>query len=82
MGAIVDQAGVLIALGLSFALNIGLVVALVLVVRQNRLIASEAMDAILAATNLPAAGFQQNIRERAMAKVKREPVERERRVLH
>lgn len=82
MGAIVDQAGVLIALGLSFVLNIGLVVALVLVVRQNRLIASEAMDAILAATNLPAAGFKQNIRERAMEKVKRQPVERERRVLH
>ena len=89
MRGTVDQLAVLIALGLSFILNTGLVVAFLYVVGQNKALATDAMakvqdamDAVLAATNLPAADFRQGLRERSMKKHNSLPVERERRVLN
>jgi hypothetical protein len=85
----VDQIALVVALGLSFVLNMGLVLAIVAVVRHNRAIAADAMakaqdamDAILAATNLPAADFHHSLRERSMKKHDEIPVERERTVLN
>lgn len=76
-----------VALGVCLALNISLTVALVLVVKENRAVTSEAMektrdamDAILAATNLPAAAFCDTVRDRSLKKANSEPVEREREV--
>ena len=74
--------------GSSVLLNIGLLVVVVCVIRQNRAISFEAMgksqdamDAILAASNLPAADFRGQMRERSEKKFDAQPVERERTVL-
>ena len=84
-----EQIAVIVALGLSLIFNIILVAALVHAGGHIKEIAAgamdksqDAMDAILAATNLPAADFHESMRSRSLRKLDDAPVERERTVLN
>ncbi len=70
-------------LGIGAILNLGLVAAIIFVVLQNREVSvtamettREAMESILAVADLPAAAYRQSVRDKALEKVDREPVER------
>lgn len=82
-------AALLVMLGVSALCNIGLVAAIIFVVRQNRDVSIKAMamtqeasDSILAVADLPAAAYRQSVRDKALETVSKEPVERIRKILN
>jgi len=78
----VDLLAVLVALGLSSVANVVMAVALIFIIRNNRAVACEAMNSVLAASNMPALELKHTLFERSMKKLQAKPIPRERRVIH